>query len=90
MQLLFDVLVEVDAERFDAQCQKNNADNEVYRFENVAHHSQSTLISALRLLRDSGTVAASSCMPASVIADPLYADSENNNHYRSEGNPEDR
>jgi hypothetical protein len=37
MQLLFDVLVEVDAERFDAQCQKNDADNEVYRF---AHHSQ--------------------------------------------------
>jgi hypothetical protein len=31
-----------------------------------------------------------SCMPASLIADPLYADSENNNHYRSEGNPKDR
>jgi hypothetical protein len=40
VQLLFDVLVEVDAERSDAQCQKNNADNEVYRFENVVHHSQ--------------------------------------------------
>jgi hypothetical protein len=90
MQLLFDVLVEVDAERSDAQGQKNNADNEIYRFENVAHHSQRTLISALRLLSDSSTVAASSCMPASVIADPLYADSENNHHYRSEGNPKDR
>jgi hypothetical protein len=40
MKLLFDVLVEVDAECSDAQCQKNDADNEVYRFENVAHHSQ--------------------------------------------------
>ena len=90
MQLLFDVLVEVDAERSDAQCQKNNADNEVYRFENVAHHSQSTLISTLRLLRDSGTVAASSCMPDSVIADPLYADGDNNHHNRSGGNPKDR
>jgi hypothetical protein len=38
---------------------------------------KTTLISALRLLSDSNTVAASSCMPASVIADPLYADSEN-------------
>jgi hypothetical protein len=36
VQPLFDVLVEVDAECPDAQCQKNNADNEVYRFENVA------------------------------------------------------
>jgi hypothetical protein len=40
VQLLFDVLVEVDAERFDAQCQKNDADKEVYRFENVTRHSQ--------------------------------------------------
>jgi hypothetical protein len=48
------------------------------------------LIGALRLLSDSSTVAASSCMPASVIADPLYADSENNHHYRSDGNPKDR
>jgi hypothetical protein len=40
VQLLFDVSVEVDVERFDAQCQKNNADDEIYRFENVTHHSE--------------------------------------------------
>ena len=56
MQLPFNVLVEVDAERFDALGQEDDADNEVYRFENVACHSQRTLISALRLLTDNGTV----------------------------------
>jgi hypothetical protein len=40
VQLPFNVLVEVGAERFDAHCQKNDADNEVYRFENVTRHSQ--------------------------------------------------
>jgi hypothetical protein len=39
VQLLFDVLVEVDAERFDAQGKENNTDDEVYRSENVAHYS---------------------------------------------------
>jgi hypothetical protein len=31
-------LEEVDAERFGAQRQKNNTDNDVYRFEYVTHH----------------------------------------------------
>jgi hypothetical protein len=38
----------------------------------------------------SNTVAASSGSPADLIADPLYADSENDHHYRSERNPKDR
>jgi hypothetical protein len=90
VQLLFDVLVEVHAERFDAQCQKNDANNEVDRFEHEARHSQWTLISALRLLITDNGLSASSGSPVDLIADPLGADGKHNHHERSEGNPKDR
>jgi hypothetical protein len=47
LQLPFKVLKEVDAERFGAQCQEDNAGTEVYCFESVARHSPETRLSAL-------------------------------------------
>jgi hypothetical protein len=43
-----DVLVEVDAERLGAQCQEDDADNDIHRFENVTHHRFGNLMSAQR------------------------------------------
>jgi hypothetical protein len=74
--------------------QENNADNEVYRFENVAHHSPRKLLSALRFqavtCAEQRHCRASSGSPANLIADPLGTDGEDKHDERSKGDPKDR
>ena len=65
----------MSAEHFYAQCQENNADTDVYRFDNVTHHSLQTLISALNCLPTAATSAWSG-PPDDLFADPLGGDDD--------------